>query len=119
MALAWVPVGCVTMSTQSADISRSVCGALEEAGLHGVTVSQDRDKGIVILSGRMAEVGQMLRAESIAATIAGAQVVWNQIEVIPPDNYRDAKQVKSLRRQSPTGGALFNVRHVEQGGMQP
>jgi osmotically-inducible protein OsmY len=60
-----------------------------------VSVSQDRDKGVVTLGGHVAADGDKSQAESIARSIAGAQVVSNQIAVIPPGAESDAKTVNS------------------------
>jgi hyperosmotically inducible periplasmic protein len=94
-ALAWTPIGCSTSSTKSADVFTSIRTALDQSGLKEVTVSQDRDKGVVTLGGRVAADSDKLQAETIAKSIAGSQVVSNQIAVIPPDNERDARKVNS------------------------
>ena len=82
VALAWIPIWCSAKFARSADVSGSINSALQAAGLQGVTVSQDRDNGIVMLGGQLPGDGDNLRAESIAATIAGPQVVWNRIAVV-------------------------------------
>jgi hyperosmotically inducible periplasmic protein len=51
--------------------------------LKDVAVSQDRDKGIVTLSGQVASENDKAQAESLAKSLAGAQVVADQIAVIP------------------------------------
>src|ERR1019366_6468579 len=76
-------VGCSTTSTKTADVSDSIRTSLDQAGFKDVSVSQDRDKGVVTLGGHVAADGDKSRAESIARSIAGAQVVSNQIAVIP------------------------------------
>ena len=45
-------VGCST-STKSRDVSDSIRKSLDQAGLKDVTVSQDRDKGVVTLGGHV------------------------------------------------------------------
>lgn len=95
VALAWTPIGCSTTSTKSADVFASIRTALDQHGFKDVTVSQDRDKGVVTLGGRVAVDSDKLQAESIAKSIAGSQVVSNQIAVIPPGNERDARKVNS------------------------
>ena len=87
-------VGCST-STKSADVSGSIRTSLDQAGLKDVSVSQDRDKGVVTLSGHVAIDSDKSQAESIAKSIAGTQVVSNQIAVIPVGAESDAKQVNS------------------------
>jgi len=88
-------VGCSTTSTQVADVSGSVRASLDQAGLKDVSVSEDRGKGVVTLGGHVARDGDKSQAESIARSLAGAQVVANQIAVIPPGVESEAKTVNS------------------------
>jgi osmotically-inducible protein OsmY len=88
-------VGCSGTSTKSPDVSDSIRRSLDEAGLKDVSVTQDRDKGVVTLGGRVATDGDRAQAESIAKSIATGQVVANQIAVIPPGLESDAKTVNS------------------------
>lgn len=87
--------GCSTASTKAADVSDSIRTSLDQAGFKDVSTSQDRDKGVVILGGHVAADRDKSQAESIARSIAGAQVVSNQIAVIPPGAESDAKTVNS------------------------
>jgi hyperosmotically inducible periplasmic protein len=88
-------VGCSTASTKSADVSDSIRASLDQAGLKDVSASEDRDKGVVTLSGHVAADGDKAQAESIAKSIAGTQVVSNQIAVIPPGAEGPAKRVNA------------------------
>ena len=88
-------VGCSTTSTKSPDISDSTRKSLDQANLKDVSVSQDRDKGVVTLGGHVAAESDKSQAESIAKSIASGQVVSNQIAVIPPSAESDAKAVNS------------------------
>jgi osmotically-inducible protein OsmY len=88
-------VGCSATSTKTADVAGSIRASLDKAGYKDVSVSQDRDKGVVTLGGRVAADSDKSQAESIAQPIAGAQVVSNQIAVIPPGSESDAKTVNS------------------------
>ena len=87
--------GCASTSTKAPDVSDSIRTSLDQAGFKDVSVSQDRDKGVVTLGGRVATGGDKGQAESIARTMAGVQVVSNQIAVIPPGNESDAKKFNS------------------------
>jgi hyperosmotically inducible protein len=87
--------GCSQSSTMSADVSDGLRKSLDQAGLKDVTVSQDRDKGIVTLGGHVASDNDKFQAESLAKSIAGSQVVANQIAVLPVGGERDAKTVNS------------------------
>jgi osmotically-inducible protein OsmY len=87
-------VGCST-STKSPDVSDSIRKSLDQAGLKDVTVSQDRDKGVVTLGGHVAAEADKVQAESLAKLIAAEQVVANQIAVTPPGVESEAKTVNS------------------------
>lgn len=87
-------IGCST-STKSPDVSDSLRKSLDEAGLKDVSVTQDRDKGVVTLSGNVATDDAKAQAESIAKSIATGQVIANQIAVIPPGGESDAKTVNA------------------------
>ena len=47
--------GCSTTSTKAADVSDSIRTSLDQAGLKDVSVSQDRDMGVVTLGGLAAD----------------------------------------------------------------
>ena len=97
LAIVLVPTlaGCSATSTKSADVSSQIRTSLDQAGFKDVSASQDRDKGVVTLGGNVAAESDKSQAESIARSIAGAQVVSNQIAVIPPGVEREAKKVNS------------------------
>jgi len=74
--------GCSNL-TRSADVSGDIRTSMEQAGLKSVTVSQDRDKGVVTLGGNVMSDDDKAKAESIARSMSGSQVVANQIAVLP------------------------------------
>lgn len=80
---------------KSPDVADNIRQSLDQAGFKDVTVSQDRDKGIVTLSGQVARDNDKLQAETLAKSLAGAQVVANQIVVLPIGMEKDAKTVNS------------------------
>src|ERR1700747_2537504 len=86
---------CSNTPTKSPDVSDNIRKALDQANLKDVSVSQDREKGVVTLSGTTASEADKAQAESIAKSIAGSQVVANQIGVRPPGNESVAKDVDS------------------------
>ena len=86
--------GCSGTST-SPDVSDSIRKSLDQAGFKDVSVSQDRDKGIVTLGGQVASDGDKMHAETLAKSLAGSQVVADQVAVIPPGLEKDAKAVNS------------------------
>lgn len=57
-------------------------------------VSQDRDKGIVTLTGDVQSDSDKAQAESIAKSAAAGEVVSNQIAVVPSSD-REANKVNS------------------------
>jgi hypothetical protein len=69
--------------------------SLDQAGLKDVSAAQDRDKSVVTLGWARARNRDKMQAESIARSIVGAQVVANQIAVIPPGAESEAKAVNS------------------------
>src|ERR1039457_1887315 len=87
--------GCSSTPTKSPDVSDSIRKSLDQTGLRDVAVSQDRDKGVVTLGGHVPSDGDKLQVESIAKSIAGGQVVSNQIGVTPPAVESEAKTVNS------------------------
>lgn len=92
--IAGAMVGC-SSSSKAPDVSASIRTALDQAGLKDVSESQDRDKGVVTLTGHVAGDVDKAQAESIAKSIAAGEVVANQIAVLPPGGEGDAKKIDS------------------------
>jgi osmotically-inducible protein OsmY len=88
-------VGCSTTSTKAVDVSDSIRTSLDQGGFKDVSITQDRDKGVVTLGGHVAGDADKSQAESIARSFARNQVVSNQIAVIPPGAESEAKTVNS------------------------
>jgi hyperosmotically inducible periplasmic protein len=87
-------VGCAHTDAKSPDVGRSIQDSLDQAGLRDIHVNQDRDKGVVTLTGQVPSNDDKQRAEAIAKSIATGQVVSNEVGVVPPrDN--DAKTINS------------------------
>ena len=87
-------LGCSDRS-KAPDVSNDIRHALNEGGLNDVSVSQDREKGVVTLGGKVRTGDDKARAESIAKSIAGNEVVSNQIGVRPNGDEGTAKKVDS------------------------
>jgi hyperosmotically inducible protein len=85
--------GCWSASQKSPDVAEGIRKSLFQAGLKDVSVSQDRDKGIVTLGGQVVNDSEKAQAESLAKSMAGTQVVADQISVIPAGNGKDARAV--------------------------
>ena len=81
-------------NAKAPDVTNNIRNALNQAGLNDVSVSQDRDKNVVTLTGKVANDDDKARAESIAKSIAGNQVVSNEIGV-RPNGDNTAKKVDS------------------------
>jgi hyperosmotically inducible protein len=88
-------VGCATTAAKSPEVADTIRTALNQAGLKAVSVSQDLDKGIVTLGGQVASDGDRAQAETLAKSLAGGQVVADQIAVIPVGGEQDAKVVNA------------------------
>jgi hyperosmotically inducible periplasmic protein len=77
-------VACSAGPAKSPEVSDRVRKDLDQAKFGDVSVSQDRDKGVVTLSGHVASDTEKAQAESIAKADAAGQVVANEIAVVPP-----------------------------------
>jgi hyperosmotically inducible protein len=86
--------GC-SQTMKSPDVADSIRKSLDQAGLKKVSVTQDRDKGVVTLGGQVPADGDKSQAESIAKSLAGGQVVADQIAVVPLGAESDAKAMNS------------------------
>src|SRR3954463_4527338 len=87
--------GCNT-NRQSRDISGDVRRSLDQSGLKDVSVSQDRDKGVVTLGGQGAGDLEKQRAEAVAKSVAPEQVVANEISIDRPGADNTEKVQSSL-----------------------
>jgi hyperosmotically inducible protein len=88
-------VGCAGTTQKSPDVASSIRKSLDQAGLTSISISQDRDKGIVTLGGQVATEGEKMQAEELAKSLAGTQVVAVQIAVVPVGREDDAKTVNA------------------------
>jgi osmotically-inducible protein OsmY len=86
---------CSGTAAMSPDVSDRIRTSLDQAGLKAVSVSEDRDKGVVTLGGHVTNDTDKTQAETIAKSLAGAQVVADQIAVIPVGAEKEAKAVGS------------------------
>jgi hyperosmotically inducible periplasmic protein len=88
-------LGCTGAAAKSPDVSDSIRNSLDQAGFKNVSVSEDRDKGVVTLGGNVTSENAKSQAESLAKSLAGAQVVADEIAVVPLGVEADAKAVNS------------------------
>jgi hyperosmotically inducible protein len=90
-----VPAGCAKTDVKSPDVAGDIRKSLDQAGFKDIIVSQDRDKGVVTIGGQVARENEKSEAESLAKSLAGAQVVANQIAVIPLGLEKETKTVNT------------------------
>ncbi len=88
-------VGCSKTSTKSPEVADNIRKSLEQAGFNDISVTQDRDKGVVTLGGKVTSEDDKAQAESLAKSLAVGQVVADQIAVIPVGIEKEAKTVNS------------------------
>ena len=88
-------LGCSGASAKSPDVSDNIRNSLDQAGVKNVSVKEDRDKGVVTLGGNVTSENAKSQAETLAKSLAGAQVVADEIAVIPVGVEEDAKAVNS------------------------
>ena len=96
--LAVVVVGILAGCSQTVkppDVSSSIRKALDQAGLKNVSIDQDRDKGVVTLGGHVEADGDKAQAEALAKSLAGGEVVADQIAVLPLGAESDARTMNS------------------------
>jgi hyperosmotically inducible periplasmic protein len=74
--------GC-SSTPRSPAVASSVRKSLDEAGIKDLSVSEDRDKGVVTLGGRVATDAAKTQAAQIAQSVAGNEVVANEVAVLP------------------------------------
>ena len=71
VAIVGVLAGCASAPNRAADVTESIRASLAQASLKDVSVSQDRDKGVVTLTGHVAAESDKVQAESIAKSFSG------------------------------------------------
>jgi hyperosmotically inducible protein len=92
--LTLLTLGC-SQSQKSADVQDAVENALSQAGYTSVTVAQDRDKGVITLSGNVATEEEKQGAADVTQSVSGAFVIANQIGVRPAGFTSEAQQIDS------------------------
>ncbi|MCU1339189.1 MAG: transport-associated protein [Bryobacterales bacterium] len=92
---AFVLLAACSTPAKAPDVTGTIRDSLNQAGLKDVSVSQDRDKSVVTLKGNVPDDSDKMRAESIARSLAGGQVVANEIAVLPRGSESVAKNINS------------------------
>jgi hyperosmotically inducible protein len=75
-------MGC-NQKVQHPDVKASVDTAMTRSNLGVVKVSQDRDNGVLTLTGDVESAEQKAQAEDIAAQVAPLYTIFNEIRVRP------------------------------------
>jgi osmotically-inducible protein OsmY len=88
-------LGACSSVPKSPAVASEVRKSLDQAGLKDVSVSQDRDKGVVTLGGHVAADADKARAGQIAQSLAGPDVVANQVAVLPSSDTGPTKTLYS------------------------
>jgi|SRR5580658_6348461 hyperosmotically inducible protein len=94
IAIVGTLTGCSSM-TKSPDVAGDIRKSLDQAGYKDVSVSQDRDKGVVTLTGHVPADSDKTQAEQLAKAQAAGQVVADEISVLPPGEVNAAKAINS------------------------
>jgi hyperosmotically inducible protein len=94
LVIAGTLAGCST-TTKSPEVADGIRTSLKQAGYKDVSVSQDRDKGVVTLTGHVSTDNDKAQAEQVAKSMAVGQVVADEIIVLPVGSESAAKAVNS------------------------
>jgi len=95
LCMTGVLAGCFGAATKSPEVTDNIRKSLDQAGFKDVSVAQDRDKGIVTLGGSVTTQHDKVQAEALAKSLAGRQVVADQIAVLPRGTEKDAETMNS------------------------
>ena len=95
LCISGVLVGCFGAATKSPEVSDNIRKSLDQAGFKDVSVTQDRDRGVVTLGGSVTSQNDKVQAQILAKSLAGSQVVADQIAVLPLGSEKDAKAMNS------------------------
>lgn len=125
LAAALLAGGCSSQPKAPA-VADNVRTSLKQAGINDVSVSQDRDKGVVTLTGNVPTQDVKTQAQQIAQSAAGNQVVANEVAVVPPNDKSAAKDYnsdldkaidKNLDAALIAGGYRNGIHHSEKNGV--
>lgn len=77
------------------DSQSAVNNALTQNNLGSIHVSQDRDKGVITLTGTVPSQDQKTQAENVAKGAASAYTIADEIAVVPPENASATQSAES------------------------
>jgi hyperosmotically inducible periplasmic protein len=81
------------VNIKSPDVKTGIENALSQAGINEVSVAQDRDKGVITLSGDVFTQEDKQKVDYVTKSVSGAAVVSNQIGVRPEGFESEAKSI--------------------------
>lgn len=111
IAFGAVAAGCAPESDRQ-DVTDDVETALNQAGFEDVNVDQDRERGIVTLSGEVDTDADRQTAEQTARQAAGDMIVANEIAVRPQGFEEQAEDVAA--NQDDAIGSSFEAMLAER-----
>lgn len=88
-------IGGCNSNPKYADSKDAVNNSLTQNNLGAIHVAQDRDKGVITLTGTVPTDDQKTQAESIAKTAAPTYTIADEIAVVPPANADATKAANS------------------------
>lgn len=77
------------------DSKDAVTSSLKQNNLGNIDVSQDRDKGVMTLTGNVQSQDQKTQADTVAKQAAPDYTIADQIGVVPPNDASQAKAAAS------------------------
>jgi hyperosmotically inducible periplasmic protein len=94
---------CLGGSTKLPAVTSGIRASLDQFGYKEVSVTQDRTKGVVTLTGRVSAEPDKEQAESIARSMASGQIVSDEIVIVPGG---DGKNVSAANADLDKGIAM-------------
>jgi len=88
-------IACSQQKANTPDVTNQIQDSLKSSHLDNVKVSEDKDKGVITLSGDVKDEQAKAQAEDIAKQNAGGLIIANEIGVRPEGAEGDAKKVDS------------------------
>jgi len=75
--------GCAGVSAKSAEVSGDIRASLDQFGYKDVSISEDRVRSVLTLTGRVSAEADREEAESIVRSMTAGQIISDEIEVKP------------------------------------
>lgn len=87
----FVIAGCHKTKPDYPDFKGAVSSSLAQKDLGSIQVSQDRDKGVITLSGTVPTLDEKQQAESVAKQAAPNYTIADEIAVVSPGTAKETK----------------------------